>query len=161
MKEVYKGLWVGADKDVPKAKEKGMAIVHAAKDGDFSHRSLLKYTAPGAPKDKEYLSAKRTDNLYLNLVDTDNPNFVPDELVNTALDFIAEELPKKPVLIHCNKGQSRGPTIAFLYLYKHGKLPYEYYNAVRTFRQLYPDYEPSVGLRMYARNKISELKHRS
>ena len=160
MKEVFSNLYVGSDKDVPKAKEKGFAIIHAAKDGDYSHRSLLKYTTMAAPKGPEYLVAKRPDNLYLNLVDTNDPNYIPREVIDAALVFIKENLDKNhPILVHCNAGQSRAPSIAFLYLYSIGKLPAEYYKAVRTFRQLYPDYEPAIGIKLFSQNFIKLLKH--
>jgi predicted protein tyrosine phosphatase len=161
MKEVFSNLYVGSDKDVSRAKEKGFAIVHACKDGDFSHRSLLKYDTMAAPKSSEYLIAKRPDNLYLNLVDSDDPNYIPREVIDAALVFIKENLDKnRPVLVHCNMGQSRAPTIAFLYLYSIGKLPAEHHKAVRTFRQLYPDYEPGIGCKLFAMKRVGELKSR-
>jgi protein-tyrosine phosphatase len=161
MKEVFSNLWVGSDKDVPQANQKRYAIIHACKDGDYSHRAVLKYKERSAPTGSEYLFAKRPDNLYLNLIDTDDPGFVPREVIDAALVFIKENLDKnRPVLVHCNAGQSRAPTIAFLYLYSIGKLPAEHHKAIRTFRQLYPDYEPSIGLKLYALKRVSELKNR-
>jgi protein-tyrosine phosphatase len=159
LKEVYKGLYVGGDESVSEARKRGMSVIHACKDGDFSHRALLKYESMAAPKGHEYLIAKRPGNLYLNLIDADEPDFVPDVVINEALNFIKESLGKdKSVLIHCNHGLSRSPTIAFLYLYSAGKLPSEYHRAIRAFRQFYPQYDPSTGLELYAKRRIRDWK---
>jgi protein-tyrosine phosphatase len=159
MKEVYKGLYVGGDDSVAEARKRSMSIVHACKDGEFSHRGLLKYESMGAPKGSEYLVARRPGNLYLNLIDADDPSFVPDAVMNEALAFIKDSLGKdKPVLIHCNHGLSRSPTIAFLYLYSVGKLPSEFHKALRAFRHLYPLYDPSIGLELYAKRRIRDMK---
>ncbi len=159
MKELYKNLYVGGDEAVPEARKRGMSIIHACKDGDFSHRALLKYESMGAPKGPEYLTARRPGNLYLNLIDADEPDFVPDAVINEALSFIKDNLAKdKSVLIHCNHGLSRSPTIIFLYLYSAGKLPAEYHRAIRAFRQIYPQYDPSIGLELYAKRRIRDWK---
>lgn len=159
MKEVFKNLYVGPEEDVPKAREKNMAVVHSCKEGPYSHRSLLKYEERSAPKGPEYLVAKRGNELYLNLVDSDDPNFIPDAAINSALVFIKDHLNKnQPVFIHCNYGKSRSPSLAFLYLYSIGKLPREYHNALRTFKTLYPDYDPALGMALYAKKRIRELK---
>jgi len=159
MREVYKGLWVGPEEDVPKAREKGMSIIHACKEGPYSHRSVLDYKSLGAPKGSEYLVARRGKEVYINLVDSDDPNFIPDDAVNAALVFIKENLDKnQSVFIHCNEGKSRAPSLAFLYLYSIGKLPREFHNALRTFRTLYPDYDPAIGMQLYSKKRIRELK---
>ena len=159
MKELFKDIYVGTDNDVPEARKRNFNIVHAEKDGEYSHRALLKYETQGAPKGSDYLCAKRPGNLYLNLIDADDPAFVPDAVINEALAFIKHSLDEgKSVLIHCNKGLSRSPTIVFLYLYSTGKLPRNHHQAIRAFRRLYPQYDPSVGLELYAKRRIKELK---
>lgn len=159
MREVYKNLYIGSDEDVTEARKRGFHVVHAAKDGPFSHRQLLGYEGMPAPKGHEYLIARRPGNLYLNLVDTDDPSYVPDEVINAALTFIKDSLAKnESVLVHCNKGLSRSPTIVFLYLYSTGKLPSEYHKAAREFRKIYPKYDPSIGLELYAKRRVKELK---
>lgn len=158
MREVYKNLWIGDENDVARAREKGYAIVSACKDGISSHRQLLGYTSMGAPKSSpEYLVARRKDHLYLNLIDGDDPAYVPDKVIDEALSFISEYLDKgKSVLVHCVEGISRSPSIALLWLVKNGKLPVE--GAVRKFKQLYPDYDPSPGIRIYTKQRIASRK---
>ena len=161
MKEVFKNLFVGSEDDVPKAKEKGYAILSACKDGQTSHRQLLGYETRSAPEGDEYLVARRPKHLYLNLIDGPDKAFVPDKVIDAALDFITENLGKnKPVLVHCVEGHSRAPSIGLLWLYLNGKLPSDYHRAVRTFRTLYPDYDPANGIRQYVKDRISAAKHR-
>jgi predicted protein tyrosine phosphatase len=155
MKEIYKNLWVGSEDDVPKAKAKGFAILSACKDGQTSHRGLLGYTTMGAPKSSpEYLVARRPNHLFLNLIDGEDPKFIPDKLIDAALNFISEHLEKnKPVLVHCVEGKSRGPSIAMLWLVLNGLLPAE--GAFRRFKKLYPDYDPASGVRDYSKQRIA------
>ena len=154
MKEVFKGLYVGNEDDVPKARERGYAIVSACKDGKTSHRQLLGYETRSAPKNAEYLVARRKDHLYLNLIDGDDPAYVPEKLIDEALSFITEHLDKgQPVLVHCVEGLSRSPSIVLMWLVKNGKLPTE--GAVRKFKQLYPDYDPSPGIKIYTKQRIA------
>ena len=154
MKEVFKGLYVGNEDDVTKARERGYAIVSACKDGKTSHRQLLGYETRSAPKNAEYLVARRKDHLYLNLIDGDDPAYVPEKLIDEALSFITEHLDKgQPVLVHCVEGLSRSPSIVLMWLVKNGKLPTE--GAVRKFKQLYPDYDPSPGIKIYTKQRIA------
>jgi len=154
MKEIYKNLWVGSENDVPKAKERGYAIVTAAKDGAVSHRQLLGYTSMGAPKGPEYLVARRPKHLYLNLIDGDEPSYVPDAVIDAALSFITEKLDKgESVLVHCVEGLSRSPSIALMWLVKNGKLARD--GAVRKFKQLYPDYDPAPGIKIYTKQRVA------
>ena len=162
MKEVFRNLWVGSEDDVAKAESKDMAILSACKDGKTSHRGLLGYQNMGAPKSSsEYLVARRPNHLYLNLIDGEDPSFVPDKLIDAALSFITEHLGKnKPVFIHCVEGRSRSASLALLWMYLNGKLPSDYHRAVKTFRTLYPDYDPANGIRQYVKDRISAAKHR-
>jgi predicted protein tyrosine phosphatase len=160
MREVYKGLFVGDDSDFEKVKnDSSWYIVRACKEGPGGHRNILHYTSPGAPKDRNYLFVKRSRFLVLNIIDAQDPTFVPDSLIDESLTFINDQLSKNhKVLIACNHGLSRSPTIAFLYLYSAGKLPQEYHKALRSFRQIYPQYDPSPGLELYAKRRIREMK---
>lgn len=154
MKEVYKGLYVGPEDDVPKARDKGMAIVHACKDGEHSHRSLLKYDTRSAPKGPEYLFARRGKELYLNLIDTPDPEFIPDKVINAGVDFITEQLSEgKSVFVHCVHGMSRSPSIALIWLAENGKI-----HSLSAFRRLYPDYAPSDGIKYYTKRRLTSRR---
>ena len=108
------------------------------------------YTTRGAPKDHpEYLSAERGNRLYLNLVDANDPAYIPKEIIDRALVFIHEKLAGgKKVLVHCNQGESRGPGIGFLYLLQYTEvLPKESLDdALASFRQMYAAFYPKSGI---------------
>ena len=167
MKEVYPGLYVGSQDDIDEFAEimnerinKMIAvtqqpqfyIVHAAKEP--WHRKAVGYTTRGAPKNHpEYLWARRTQRLALNLVDVpeSKAQYIPDELLREAVDYIhwAHQEKNKPVFIHCNEGKSRAPSIALLYLLKHTQLfePCDTFEEVESFyKTLCPSYEPN-GIR--------------
>ena len=60
-------------------------------------------------------------HLFLNMIDPDTPLFKPP-LFDSALSFIDRYFPTRKVLIHCNKGNSRAPSLALLYLAKRARV---------------------------------------
>jgi predicted protein tyrosine phosphatase len=57
----------------------------------------------------------------------------------------------RKVLIHCNHGLSRSPSIGLLYLARHTDVlrgPFD--QAEAAFRMLYPPYNPMPGIRGFA-----------
>lgn len=149
MVEVYANLFVGdqTDYELRVSREDGWCVVHACKEP--YHRQALGYTGKGAPKNHpEYLWARRDHRLCLNMVDAPNPDFIPHELVDAALDFIHQSLPNGKVLVHCNQGMSRSVGIAMLYLAAFtDELPTDFGEAEVEFRQRYPAYAPGAGIR--------------
>jgi predicted protein tyrosine phosphatase len=150
MIEIFPNLFIGTEQDY-EYQVKGQPdwmIVHACKEP--YHRRELGYTTRGAPKNHpEYLIARRGQRLILNLVDADDPNYIPKEIIDAALGFIEQGLSEsRKVLVHCNKGESRSPSIGMLYLAIHtNKLSKEFDKAEQGFRQIYPPYNPSSGMR--------------
>lgn len=151
--EVYPRLWVGGDEEYEKVKDReGWAFVRAAKYGPGGHQQTLNYHTLAAPEGKNKYTVRRGNLLALNLLDLDDPNFIPDSLVESALSFIGEKLGEgKKVLVSCNHGHSRGPSIALLYLRSIGEMPYSFVWAEKIYRVLYQAYEPSQGIRQYLR----------
>jgi hypothetical protein len=73
-------------------------------------------------------------------------------MVDSALEFIKERLEAKDnVAVCCNAGRSRAPSIALLYLRSAGEMPYSFVWAEKIYRVLYPEYDPAVGIRQFAR----------
>lgn len=161
MIQVYKNLYVGDDDDYEKVKgNSDFYILRCCKEGPAGHRAILKYDSQAAPKGSNYLSAEKGRVLALNFIDTDSPDFVPGKMVDEGLAFVSEHLSDSKVLVACNRGLSRAPTIALLWLYANDKLPATYHAALSAFRKLYPKYDPMLGLEVFARRKIQELKYR-
>jgi hypothetical protein len=158
VEEIIKGLYVGSDKDVEKAEERGYARLACCKDGPDSHRSMLKYTTPGAPKGKDYLFVRDGNVLALNLIDVDDPTMIPDEVIDLGIEFIAEmQTAGRKLLVHCNAGYSRSTTITLMYLRAVGEMPDSFITAEKKFRYLYPPYDPGVGMRAHARERWKSL----
>src|ERR1700677_3029632 len=85
------------------------------------------------------------------------PKNFSDEMVNPGLDFITERFAAgDPVLVHCNQGLSRSPSVAFLWLHEHGFLDREFRYAVPQFKELYKDYNPNSGIFQYLKNRIEK-----
>lgn len=150
MKEIIKNLYVGDQKEYEEMNPQGWYIIHACKEP--YHRELLGYTGASAPKEsKEYLWARRDDVLYMNLVDPRNVTFIPKALINKAISFIDEGLGKgKKVLVHCNMGNSRAPSIAFMYLMTVSSFE-DFDEALAAFKIIYPKYEPSAGFQTFTK----------
>jgi len=153
MIEVHQGLFVGDEFDEQQIRDQAeWFVIHACKEP--YHRRLLGYSGGGAPKTHpEYLIARREGRLFLNLVDAPNVNFIPAAIIDAAVDAIRDNIGTSKVLVHCNQGHSRSPTIALLYLAKHTDqfqgLGIE--DALRAFQILYPPYLPARGVTDYAR----------
>src|ERR1035437_3624457 len=116
MIEVLSNLFVGSqDDEVSIHGQSGWFVVHACKEP--YHRQALGYSGRAAPKNHpEYLIARRDNRLVLNLVDADDPAYIPAEIMDVAVTFIHEHLSAgRRVLVHCNQGLSRSPAIAMLY----------------------------------------------
>lgn len=86
------------------------ARIQGAEENGYTGRSMAKY-------EPEYLWAERNHALYLNLIDARKPEFIPVSAIKKAIEFISEEIKDgRDVFIVCNKGESRSPSIALIYL---------------------------------------------
>jgi len=155
MIEIYPNLFVGADSDFEdfvKFKSDWW-VIHACKYP--YHRDLLGYKSRGAPKNHpEYLLARRENRLFLNLIDVEDPAFVSEKIIDTAMSFISEALQVgDKILVHCNLGGSRGPSIGLLYLATNTDvLPKtSLHDAEMEFLKIYPKYAPKRGIREFVR----------
>jgi hypothetical protein len=153
MIEVYEKLFVGSQDDEASVRRNpDWIVVHACKEP--YHRDALGYTGQGAPKSHpEYLIARRSGRLILNLVDVADVNYISPEIIDPALDTIHQHIASNKVLVHCNQGMSRSPTIAFLYLLKFTEvLPRQNIEGdLEAFQKLYPPYAPAKGMADYVR----------
>lgn len=150
MIEVYPKLYVGdeIDYELNVITQRGWAVVHACKEP--YHRQALGYRGRSAPEGhRERLAARRGYRLILNMVDARDPELFDKEMIDAALDFIDETLSRGlKVLVHCDRGDSRSPSIALLYMAaRRGALPTESLEAAEEqFRTLYSNYNPTSGI---------------
>lgn len=152
MKEIAHNLYVGNNEDFQTLEEsevalEGWLVVHACKEP--YHRQFVGYSSRGAPPGDEYLWSRKQDRIALNFIDADDHRYIPDEMIVYAVKSIRAALEdKKKVLIHCNQGKSRGPTLAMLVLAN--QLHPHFEEAVNAFKKRYTEYEPAEGVYTYA-----------
>ena len=151
MIEIYPRLFIGSETDYEMTVKHrdGWWVVHACKEP--YHRRLLGYRGRGAPKNHpEYLMAERGNRLFLNLVDADDPAYIPKQIIDAGLQFIDKALKfGDRVLVHCNQGESRSPALGLLSLVVHTDiLPRTSLAEAETrFKLLYAAYKPKGGMK--------------
>jgi hypothetical protein len=148
MIEVYPSLFVGTDKDCFFHRKQEWAAVHACKSP--CHQRILGYKGSLPPDHPNYLICERDCHLFLNIIDPPTPLFKP-ELFIKSLNFISQHILARKVLVHCNNGLSRAPSIVLLFLAKRvGKINNEsFMQAASDFKKMYPYYQPGRGIATY------------
>ena len=154
MIEICKNLFVGGEVDEQRIRgQKGWFFIHACKEP--YHRQALGYSGRAASKDHpEYLIARRNSRLILNLVDVPDVKYIATEIVDAALDSIHDNIGANQILLHCNLGQSRSPTIGMLYLLKYTNRfnGMDLSQVIASFKEIYPSYNPAQGMADYTKN---------
>lgn len=174
MKKIVDYIYVGVLEDIPYAKSINYSILGCCKEPLHRQHARLQgasedgYLGKAMPKDEpEYLFCEREHALYLNLIDCKYMKYIPDEVINKALEFIDKELEQgKNVLIVCNKAESRSPSIALMFLIKNGyfesfeDLRNGFYHLITWFQNnIYPNYNPSNGMKDYVKKFWEEQKN--
>ena len=157
MFEVYPNLFIGTKRECFFTQRDDWAVIHACKSP--CHQRVLGYRG-SLPKDHpNYLIYERENHLFLNIIDSNEPLFMP-RLFLASLNFIEKNISKRKVLIHCNEGLSRSPSLALLYLAKRARVISEksYGEAVKDFIKLFPSYRPGRGIALYLDLHWKELQ---
>lgn len=145
MTEIYPNLFVGNLIDYEQNQfNEDFYFVQACKEP--CHRKALGYSGRSADENHpEYLIAYRERRIILNMIDPPTSKYFENILFEKSLNFIDEHLKNgKKVLVHCNQGFSRSPSIALLYLATKKKIENSSFeNAEGDFLKLYPNYKPS------------------
>ena len=90
-------LYVGTKEEYDTARNQDMKIVCALNrtNGFVTHQSVVGWSGRGCNKDNPYYLFKETeDAIYLNMIDGDNPDYVSDEMINSALKFVKSNIEK-------------------------------------------------------------------
>ncbi len=157
MKQIAPKLFIGSQADFDQLNSPFLtewAVLLSAKDP--WHRQFVGYKTAGAPEGPERLWARRGKQLALNLIDGPDAKYVTKSMIDAGLAFIEEQLAllkddqPEAVLIACNKGNSRAPTLGLLYLAP--EMPESFEEAEVFYKtNHYPDYAPANGIREFAR----------
>jgi hypothetical protein len=126
-----------------------LAVVHACKSP--CHQQSVGYRGNLSPAHPNYLILRNPYDLFLNIIDPPVPLFKV-ETFNQFLLFAGEHHDRGvAVLVHCNQGESRAPTLALLFLAKHLKVipDASFSDAKAAFTDLYPGYNPGAGIQQF------------
>ena len=145
MTEIEKNIYVGnlIDYDMNQLNT-DFCFVQACKEP--CHRRAVGYSGRSADKNNpEYLIAYRERRIILNMIDPPTGKYFENVLFEKSLEFIDEQLNNgKKILIHCNQGISRSPSIGLLYLATKNKIRNQNFEiAKEDFKKIYPTYNPS------------------
>jgi len=155
MIKIIENLYIGNANDYEQfvKNKENWSVVHACKEP--YHRRALGYSGRSVSSSHpEYLIAVRDNRLILNLIDPPSPKYIPKEIIDKALRFIEENLKKnRKVLVGCNQGESRSPSIGLLYLAIKNKISNSTLeDAEKDFNKIYYFYNPSTGMRGFIKN---------
>jgi hypothetical protein len=150
-------LFVGTKEEYGVAKQRGMKIVCALNraNGFVTHQSVVGWQGRGCNPDNPFYLFKREDDaIYLNMIDGEDPQYVNDEMINPALDFIQHHLNNdNEVFVYCSLGESRSPSIALMYLLENNLIE-KTADTVGIFKHnFYPQYSPKNGNLFYIKNR--------
>lgn len=133
------------------------AVVHACKNPCHAGKCGQR-PDPDGP---DYFARQEGHNLYLNIIDPEAPLF-NRRVFDAFLKFARAEWQEgRRLLIHCNKGESRAPTLALLFLsrvlYRISSETFD--DAWDGFQQLLGEevYRPSRGIETWMREHWSEF----
>lgn len=159
MQKLSDNLYVGSQDDckIGHCMKPKHAVVHCVKDPCHSRvartRKLDKQHA-------NYLAFEFPGDLYLNMIDPDKPLFQPGTF-ERFMDFMRRHRDDEQVLIHCNQGHSRAPSLAMLWLAKGlHEIPDESYDVARdSFEKKFPEMmnTEGKGIETYMREHWNEI----
>lgn len=157
MIKINEKIYIGKEQDCFFNNKEGWVVIHACKYPCY-HKSvgfrILPQTHPN------YLVNEKSNHLYLNMVDSNQiPSKFGEPMVAKAIEFIKNKIKENNILIHCNQGFSRSPALALVFLAKVSKeiSNNSYDEAKNDFLQLYPTYNPGLGIDNYLRRYWEDL----
>jgi len=148
MKEIYERIYIANDFHCMEGNDE-WAVVHACKSP--CHQAAVGYRGNLQNTHPNYLVYEKENDLVLNIIDPPVPLFKM-ELFEAFLRFAPTHWDAgKKLLIHCNQGESRAPSLGLVFLAKHiGAITNESYEeAKKEFIGLYPQYRPGRGIQIY------------
>ena len=158
MIEIFKNIFIGTDQECSFNPPSDLAIIHACKNP--CHAGAVGYRGSLPSNHPYYLVMENGQNLFLNMVDMErelSPIYT-NPIMKAAIAFIEKHIGERKILVHCNQGMSRSPSIALLYLARIGAIPNDTYsNAAIGFQKIYPYFNPGRGIALYMNNNWEEL----
>lgn len=153
-------LFIGGIIALQQTHDQDWAFVHATQTIHYRFFGWNRSTNKPDKYHPHYIIYEKDNMLSLNWVDgaAHLYNWSGVSTFNKVLDFIERWHQEKNVLIHCDQGQSRAPTIGLLFLAKRLKsIPGDSFESAKdAFVKIYPNYLPG-GIGDYVRQKWEEF----
>lgn len=153
MIEVMKDIYVGDEQDFYNIQnQEDWAVLHCCKHP--FHVSFVGYRGNLNQDHPQYALARKDCEMALNLVDMNNfsENYLGfnKNMFEAAFEFLNEYRHQGyKILIHCNQGESRGPSLGLLYVSSLGNFNNSNFDiSVEQFKQIYPTYNPKGNIYM-------------
>lgn len=159
MLNIIDRVYVGDDADYVRLKDhKGWSFLRCCKDGPGGHREMLGYTTRAAPDDENYFFVAKGNHAAMNCIDVQDVDFIPTEMLMEGIRWARKRyILGDKILFACNAGHSRGPTTCLMFMRAIREFPQSYNRARRIFKDLYPPYDPELGMRNKAYMLWEEL----
>lgn len=118
------------------------------------HKQIVGYEKNCPKEHFEYLFAYRPKEhiMALNMVDAPKLEYFSDEMIIAGIDFIHAELAQqRDVVVVCNKGESRSPTMCLMFMMLHGDFEKEmtHSQVFRQFSKVATNWNPNNGILQY------------
>jgi len=156
MIEVHQRVFIGTHLEC-RSGDSAWAVVHACKIP--CHQQAVGYRGSLPQNHPNYLVLEKSNDLYLNMIDPPRPLFMLP-LFTSFMHFASQRWDDgHNLLIHCNQGESRAPSLAMLLLAKHiGVISTSSFDDARLeFASMFPTYTPGAGIQSYLRQHWSEI----
>lgn len=156
MQEIYDRVFV-TDATSCLAGSDDVVVVHACKSP--CHQEAVGYRGNLSDSHPNYLVLERASDLYLNIIDPPVPLFKP-ALFSHFMNFAKKHWDDgKELVIHCNKGESRAPSLGLLFLARGIAVidDSSYSSARGEFQKLYSRYQPGKGIQTYFTQNWAKL----
>ena len=143
---INKNLFVGNISDLDQINENEWAVVHATQQIHYQIFGWNRTTNKPDKNHPNYIYYESGNRLSLNWVDgaAHLYNWSGTETFIKILDFVDRWIKERKVLIHCDQGFSRSPSLCLLFLAKRDQTisSKSFDDAKTDFIKVYPGYNP-------------------
>lgn len=117
------------------------------------HKEIVGYDGNLSRMHPNYLVVEKLEQhiMALNMIDAPEKQYFSDDMILSGIDFIGKELEHRDVLVVCNKGASRSPTMCLMYMMLHGDIPKDssHSQIFGQFEAIAPTWRPNKGMLEY------------